>query len=193
MMFAFDEVRMGEGIGDEWADSAAQAGEAGSIEVAAFPTAFDRSARLIASGAEQVGTCTRVTQQTLQRLAFDLYLDPVRPAVAVVTLVGADEEAGLQLRIEAGLAMTAAASRDQLTPGPPIPAGHWVRMEISAEGGSIQWRSQSTAEPDSAPEAGSLGQVVLAPITRICLAAAGPAGGVVSYDNLEIHGIDRGG
>ena len=134
-----------------------------------------------------------VYQQDLRRIAFDVYLDAARPGVGTMSFLGADGVVELEISIEASRPMTAASPGVQLTPGPVIPAGAWRRVELVAEEGDLRWRTRASGEPDTAPVAGSLGQNVLGPITQICLAATAPAGGAVSYDNLEIHGTNSGG
>lgn len=192
LAFDFNEVRMGEGIGDAWGGEPTAAA-AESIQVAAFPTSFDRSARLISTGQPNVAACTPVVQQDLQRVAFDVYIDPDRPAVGTLDLYATGDEAALEIVIDANGALSAIVPTGELAAGPRIAAGVWRRVELIADGDDLRWRVRSPAEPTAAPADGSLGHVALAPITRICIAAAGPAGRAVSYDNLEIHGTNTGG
>jgi len=188
--FDFDEVRMGEGIGDAWAGS--EAVQAGSIDVAAFPTSFDRSARLTRSGTLTVA-CAAVAPNELERLGFDVYLDPGRPAVGTLSLYANATDPELEVVIDAGGPLGARVTGGELATGPRIAAGAWHRVELTVEAGTLRWRVHSRHEPAAQPADGSLGLAALAPITRICLAADGPTGGVVSYDNLELHGTNAGG
>lgn len=192
LAFDFDEVRMGGGIGEAWGGDSSPT-EAESIQVAAFPTSFDRSARLTATGGENVTVCAAVVPQVLQRIAFDVYLDPARPAVGTLSLYAAGDAPQLEIVIDAQGPMSASVPLGQDTPGPRIAAGAWDRVELMAEPGDLRWRVRSRAEPTTAPTDGSFGPATLAPITRICLGVDGPAGGEVSYDNLEIHGTTSGG
>ena len=189
--FDFDQVRMGDGIGDAWGGHPSQAA-AGSIQIAAFPTSFDRSARLT-TGGQNVMACAAVEPQELQRIAFDVYLDPAVPAVGTLSLHALGDDAELEIVIDAEGPLSAHVPEDQLTPGPRIAAGAWRRVELIAEAGDLLWRVHTLEEPTTAPADGSFGPAALAPITRICLSADGPAGSAVSYDNIEIHGFNSGG
>jgi hypothetical protein len=190
--FDFNEVRMGEGIGDAWGRVPTTAA-AESIQVAAYPTPFDRSARLTSTGQPNIAACTAVVPQDLQRIAFDVYIDPARPAVGTLSLYAGGKHAALEIVIDADGPLSARVATGELTPGPRIAAGAWSSVELIAEGGDLRWRVRSVAEPTAAAAGGPLGLAALDPITRICLGVVGPAGRAVSYDNLEIHGTNTGG
>jgi hypothetical protein len=192
LAFDFNEVRMGEGIGDAWGREPATAATE-SIQVAAYPTPFDRSARLTSTGKPAVAACAAVVPQDLQRIAFDVYIDPARPAVGTLSLYAAGDQAALEIVIDADEPLSARVATGELAPGPRIAPGAWRRVELIADGGDLRWRVRSLAEPTAAPADGSLGHAAIVPITRICLGVVGPAGHAVSYDNLEIHGTNTGG
>ncbi len=192
LAFDFNDVRMGEGIGEEWGGQPTTAA-GDSIQVAAFPTSFDRSARLTSSGRPDVAACASVVPQDVERVGFDVYIDPARPAVGTLSLYAANGEPALQIVIDPEGQLSARVPTGELPLGPRIAAGAWRRVELVAEAGDLRWRVRSFDETNHVVTDGSLGQVDLVPITRVCLAALGPAGRAVSYDNLEIHGINTGG
>lgn len=176
----FDDLRMGHGIGDDWSQTS---GATAAVELAAYPTAVNRSARLTVVGGEPVEACRDLEEiNGSAQVSLDVRLAPHASASAEIRLL--DAERSLLLSIVLAPQVTAVTGPD----GPAgetagLEPGGWYRVEVM--GGSdelvvqVSQRGGATiGNPVAAPASSSIGMV--------CLAASGESGAAVNYDNLAV-------
>ncbi|MBA2632965.1 MAG: hypothetical protein H0U86_08220 [Chloroflexi bacterium] len=185
LLIDFNDVPMGGGIGDGWVRSI---GRDEAVEVAAYPTSVDRSARLVVTDGAPVAICrsVRPTLTEVHRFSADLILDPEVPATGIIELNDAAGETVLRLNL--------ARARTRLSSGPSplgeaggLNPGQWYHIDVLLDGeGGSRWRmAQLDGLPATSVEV-PFEATLLASVGEICLGAEGPRGAAVNYDNLVI-------
>lgn len=187
----FDELVMGGGIGSDWRQTA---GLPGSIELAAYPTAIDRSVRMVAIAGGRAEACLVATglSTSSTAIAVDVRLAPGdAPASAELTVLAPDEAAALRVVVE-GESTAAEPGTTGVLTAVGVEAGTWYRLEIrpGPDGPRLEVAvreagSQATDQAIEAPWPAELG--------GICLAVRGEPGAAINYDNVSIAAFPEGG
>jgi hypothetical protein len=179
----FDGVRMGEGIGKGWVQTS---GEAGSVAVAALPTAVDRSARFVVVAGVKPGACRDIQPPLpdLTRMSVDLVLDSEVPATAVVELRDTEGNPIVSMTFGESRAVVLKGTSDVLVESDGLRPGSWYRVEL-VTGRAGAWRIIPVESGLHAME-GTVALSGLSAVGSMCLAADGRAQAAVNFDNIDI-------
>ncbi len=184
---AFDEERIAEGLGPQWR---VESSEPGAVSVVAYPTAFNRSARLAPHDGVTASACLQASQPLdIERLGVDVTLGTDAP-VARVSLRDVDGRSVVQVEFNANGLMAVTPAQDPAVLPHTVAPNSWYRIEIDRGGSTVTLRPVQEAESPS--DAISL-DIPPTALADLCLSADGPAGSAVNFDNIEITGSSSEG
>jgi hypothetical protein len=188
LMLDFDRERMGQGIGAGWVQTA---GPAGSVALAPFPTAVNRSARLESADAAGAEACRAVGDASVRviEMTVDVLLEDPD---ATAALIGRNAAGSPVLQVNLGTSGStfAAGSEDRSARADGPRAGAWARTEVAAVGEQTLWRV--TRETSGVAAAQTVDVSSLADIEQVCLAASAGSNGAAYFDNLTIATVEEG-
>ena len=178
----FDAGRMGQGLGPEWVQTT---GGADAVELAPFPNAVNRSARLESIDVVGAEACRPVapTPVRISRMVVEILLsEPTTTAVVIARNVSGSGE--LRVSLGASDSTFTVDGASPLARGTGLPSGKWLRAEIIADDGQTLWRL----------DGGSSGTVMettidvdaLRAIDEVCLAVSTDSTGAAHFDNLTV-------
>jgi hypothetical protein len=178
----FDAGRMGEGLGSGWAQTF---GGPEAVALAPFPTAVDRSARLVSIDVAGAEACRSIAPRTVRvtRLLVDVLLsEPNTTAVLIARDAAGDTALDMSLGGSGGTLAIDGADPVGTTGG--LPTDQWVRAEISPQDGQTLWRVSR------GPRDNIIEQTIevegLSAIQEVCLAVPMDSTGAAHFDNLAI-------
>ena len=180
LVFGFDTIRMGGGIGDGWIQSS-------GVAVAALPTAVDRSARLEVTSDAQPETCRLVDPPLADasRFTVEVILDPLLPAMATIELRDPVGDPSLTLRLDRSRATLSTRGGQVAAEAAGLTPGQWYGIEVVTEGVAV-WRMMAQEDPSGPGVEVGFALPSFAPVAAICLGAEGPPGSAVNYDDVAL-------
>jgi hypothetical protein len=180
LVFGFDTVRMGGGVGEGWIQSS-------GVAVAALPTAVDRSARLEVTSDAQPETCRLVDPPLADasRFTVEVILDPLLPASATIELRDPMGNPSLALTLDRSRATLSTRSGQVLAEAAGPTPGQWYRIEVVTEGVAV-WRMIALEDPSGPGVEVGIALPAFAPVAAICLGAEGPPDSAVNYDDVAL-------
>jgi hypothetical protein len=183
LVFGFDTIRMGEGVGGGWLQAP---GSDAAVAVAAFPTAVDRSARLVVTDDVNIETCRLVDPPLAEasRFSLEVFLDSQMPAAAIVELRDPAGDQILTLNLAVSRARLSGQPGQIVTETTGLDPGRWYSVEVVTDG-TRAWLVVALEPPGSVVET-PLAPPVLGPVGEICLGAHGPPDSAVNFDNLAL-------
>ncbi len=184
LLFDFDTVRMGNGIGDGWVQSK---GSDSAVAVAAYPTAVDRSARLLVTKDGSAETCRSLDppMAEVQRVSVEVILDRKVPALATIELRDAAGESLLTLNLGEAQAALSRSGGESVTMAEGLRPGGWYGIEVVGDRG--EWRVRPLDDPSGSGVEMPVEWSSLDAVGEICLGADGPLDSAVNYDNLVMR------
>ena len=187
VLLPFDEERIAEGLGQQWR---IEGSDPGAVSVVAYPTAFNRSARLAPHDGGTASACFQAAQPLeINRVGLDVTLGTDAP-VAGVSLRDAEAQTVVQVEFDVnGLRAVTSAQNPAVLDHTVAPAA-WYRIEFDRGGSTVTVRPLQEAEFHSEGISLDIPPTVLA---DLCISADGPAGSAVNFDNLEISGSSSEG
>lgn len=182
--FDFDSVRMSNGIGEGWVQST---GGDAAVAVAAYPTAVDRSARLVVTQDANLETCRSVDPPVAEvhRFSVDVVLDQQMPAKARIGLRNAAGDPLLTVDLAETQAALSTSGGERVTMAEGLEPGAWYSIEIVGDR-VLEWRVRPRDGPSGSGVEMPVEWFPLRSVGEICLGADGPPDAAVNYDNLVI-------
>ena len=184
----FDRGRMGQGLGEGWAQTG---GPAGAVALAPYPNAVNRSARLESANGAGAEACRAVTEASARMtgLTVDVLLIGPDTSAAVIGRTAAGSPA-LQMIVGTSGSAFAVGTDEPSARADGIAVGAWARTEISALDEGTLWRV--TPEASGAITEHTLGSSALSDVEQVCLAVLSGSSGVAHFDNLMIATVEEG-
>jgi hypothetical protein len=180
LVFGFDTMRMGGGVGEGWTQS-------NGVAVAALPTAVDRSARLEVTSDAQPETCHLVDPPLADasRFSVEAFLDPVLPATATIELRDPVGDPSLTLTLDRSRATLSTRGGQVVAEVAGLTPGKWYGIEVVTEGDAA-WRMIALEDPSGPDVEIGVALPAFGPVAAICLGAEGPLDSAVNYDDVAL-------
>jgi hypothetical protein len=178
-LFDFDGRQMGSGLGPGWRDAGG-----GEVNLAAFPTGVDRSARLVADGTTPTKAC-RTLDAGARAVEIDVFLDPPVPVAGRVELTDAAD--GPVIAIELSESRTLVSTAADVVEAAGVQLATWVHVEVRWDDGGMAWEVTQEANASGPPVHGRSEARTTEGFTEICLGVEAAEGGAAHYDNLAIQ------
>ena len=185
LRFDFDTVRMGNGIGEGWVRS--NGSEVG-VAVAAYPTAVDRSVRLVVTENGSPETCRTVNppMAEVRRFSVEVILDPKVPAGAMIELRDAAGEPLLTLDLGEAQVVLSRNGGESVTMAEGLRPGGWYGIEVVGDR-VAKWRVRPLDDPSGSGVEMPVEWSSLDAVGEICLGADGPLDSALNYNNLVMR------